>query len=514
MSARFSLSSCVIALAFVFHAAFFAWFPALHSPNELARIYLASALIEDGTVQIDRQVRVHGAISDLAVRVVDGKRHYYCDKAPGVALLSLPVLAAYDALASETELPVKVRLTRLWVSTLPTALLLFLLLRYLGEQLRDPSDAVLLVLAYALGSVATPYAMLAFGHQLSAVLLFGLFVAIRAASPATPAGHAALIGVCASLAVLVEYQNALLLVPFAVFYLARVRLRPRPIALAVLGLLPVTALLLLYHERAFGSPFATGYSFLASSFKAVHAQGLLGVGWPRPSHAFLSFLSPQKGLFFFAPWLALAVPGLPLLWRSRSAEHRFVLAFVVLYALFVSALIYPVGGWTVSQRHLVPAVPFMLLPAGLFVERADARVRGGGRVLLVGLALPALLACGISAVVWPHWQERLYNPFWQLGWPLFRDGWVVPSAGAALGIPAWWLAVVLLGTAAVIMLALLARSFARVAGRACALLAALAIAAVYIGLASRPGRDQNVAADRRFIERYYVADPYSAHAKR
>jgi hypothetical protein len=299
-----------------------------------------------------------------------------------------------------------------------------------------------------------------------------------------------------------------------VFYLVRVRARPRLVAFAALGALPFAALLLLYHERAFGSPLLTGYSFLASSFREVHAQGLLGVAWPKPGHAYLSFLSPQKGLFFFAPWLALGVPGLALLWRSRRDEQRFTLVFVVLYALFVPAPVYPVGGWTVSQRHLAPAVPFMLLPVGLFVAWLEGRVRGAGRALFVGLALPALLACGVSAVVWPHWQEHLQNPFWQLGWPLFRDGWVVPSAAAAIGIPAWWLAVALLGTAAAALLVQLARTPARLARRGAAVLAALAIAAGYVALAARPGSEQNVARERRFIERYYVADPLSEHRRR
>jgi len=186
-----------------------------------------------------------------------------------------------------------------------------------------------------------------------------------------------------------------------------------------------------------------------------------------------------------------------------------VLALLVLYALFVSALVYPLGGWTVSQRHLVPALPFMLLPVGLLVDRLERRP-GCGRALFAGLALPALLACGISALVWPHWQEHLRNPFWQLGWPLFLDGWVAPSAFEALGLPSRIAGCCLLGLAALALLLELARGPGSRLRRLLALGAALALAFGYVALARLPGRAQDTRADRRFIERVYQSDPSTA----
>jgi hypothetical protein len=504
-----SLDVLVLVLAFAFHAAFFAWFPSIRSPNELTRIYLAGALLEDRSVELDRQIAKYGGIFDVSVRELGNTTHYYSDKAPGVALLSLPALAVQRALYKSPTLDAKVRLVRLWVSTLPTLLLLVLLLRFLKQHLRDPRLPALLVLAYALGSVATPYASLALGHQLSAVVLFSAFLAMRRLHPDAHLGRSLLVGLLASLAVNVEYQNALLFLPLGAFFAARVRLRPSHLLCALLGAAPLTAVLLLYHKQAFGSPFLTGYSFLASSFREVHAQGLLGVALPKASHAFLSFLSPAKGLFFFAPWLVLSVPGLFLLWRSRRGDLRLMVAFVLLYGLFVSALVYPVGGWTVSQRHLVPAVPFMVLPAGLFIARLERR-RGSGRVLLTGLALPAILACGISTVVWPHYQEHLLNPFWQLGWPLFLDRWVAPAALNSFGVSSFALATALLGSAAslfLVDLVIAARTWLR---RILYPLAAIGIAAGALALSRLPGRAQDVAGDRRFVEQHYVHDPLAA----
>jgi len=504
-----TLERAVIALAFVTIAGFFPWFAPLHSPNELTRVYLASALVEDGAVSIEGPIQRWGPIFDVSVR--DGTR--YSDKAPGVAFAAAPVIALYDALASAPTLEGRVRLTRLVCATIPTLLLLFWLFGYLAEHVPDRGLRVALVAAYALGSVATAYAGLAFGHQLSAVALFGLFLLVRRL-PAIGAGRRATrwqlarVGLVAGLAVWVEYQNVLLLLPLAGFYLWRTRDGlPRAIGWAALGIVGPVAALAVYHQAAFGAPWLTGYSFIASSFKEVHAQGLLGVALPKPEHAWLSFLSPQKGLFFFAPWLALALVGLPLAWR-RGADHRVLVIVVLLYALFVTSLVYPFGGWTMSQRHLTPMVPFMVLPVGLAVMRYGAPLR----VLFAGAAVAAIAICGVSAIVWPHYQEHLQNPYFQLGWPLFRDGWVPPSVFTSVGIDGWNVALLLLSLgASAVLLGSVASLGGSLRGRAWlrggAVVAAIAVAAIYLELASMPGRQQDVSVDRRWVESVYTKAP-------
>lgn len=518
------LDRVVLALVFTAHAAFFPWFPELNSPNELTRVYLGESLIEDGSVSIDGAISRHGRIFDLSVRKVDGRSVYYSDKAPGVTFLAMPALwvhhLATDAPRTAEDranaLATKVRLTRFFGATLPTLLLMFLLLRFLREELSSPTLPAILVLAYGLGTVATPYASFAIGHQPSALILFALFLRVRGThrepQRMSSPGHLVLTGLLAGTSLLIEYQNALIVLPFAFWFLARVHLSPRSIGLAALGAIPPVALLMVYHQAAFGSPFLTGYSFIASGFAEVHAQGLLGVAWPKPAHAFLSFLSPQKGLFYFSPWLLFGALGLFVL--ERRGDHRFHLVFVLLYALFVSAMVYPAGGWTVSQRHLAPMVPFLLLPAGLLLERFLVRERSAVSVLapavFVALAGLSILVCLSSAVIWPHYQENLLNPYWQIGWPLFVDGWVPPNA---LGfMSSWWLLVVLLALSGLMLVTWLLAPLVmrhRYLALASALVAMVLVTASWVALSRLPGRTQDVDRDRAFIERVYVADPRS-----
>lgn len=487
----------VLALTLTLQVSFFPWFPKLMSPNELTRVYLASALVEDHSVEISRQVRTHGPILDLSTRTVDGRRRYYSDKAPGVAMLSAPVLWLQQALVPEPSLDDKVRLVRLWVATLPTLLLLWMLGRALAAYGVDGRLRALVLCAYGLGSLATPYGMLAYGHQLSAAVLFALYMLLRTPEPSPRTGF--FIGVLASLAVLTEYQNALLLLPFFALFVARAGRNLRVWSAAILGALPFSGLLLTYHQAAFGSPFLTGYSFLASSFKEVHAQGLLGVAYPRLSHAYLSFLSPGKGLFYFAPWLVLALPGAVTLWREKAVELRFVVTFIALYALFVSSLVYPVGGWTVSQRHLVPAVPFMALSAGAWLSRHDGPWT---RALSAGLILPSIFVCSLSAALWPHYQESLKNPFWQLGVPLFWKGLLEPERLPGMSAP-FWLVLAIVVAAASLVLALAARGFTRTRTRWLVPGGALVLGAALLALARLPARDQPTQSYLRFAEQAY-----------
>lgn len=520
MEARFRLTlleRSVLALAFTFLAGFFPWFPELQSPNELTRIYLANALVDDGEVSIDHQIELHGRILDASVREVDGAPRHYSDKAPGVAFLAVPVIALYDAVSDAPSFDDEVRLARLFTITLPVLLLLYLLIRYLAEHLSDRRIGAILVLAYALGTVATPYSMLLIGHQLSALILFSLFLVVRRVGPDSTWRRHALVGALASAALIVEYQNVLMLVPFAVWYVLRTKWRPKAYLAGLAGAVPLVTALFAYHQAAFGSPFLTGYSFLDSAFAEVHAQGVMGILYPTPEHAFLSFLSSNKGLFFYAPWLALALPGLFRYRADERAEGRFTRVYVLLYALFVSAMVYPGGGWTVSQRHLCPMVPFLVLPAGLFIERFG-RGQLARHAALVGLVLPSIVACSVASLVFPYPPEDLVNPFWNLLWPMYRDGFAVPSALAPLEVSPWLFGTLLIGAALAIVLGDLVMravrdALAATTRRAKVLLAiapglALVVSAAWVAVASLPADDEAILReDRVWIEQRYVFQP-------
>ncbi len=509
----------LVCALFLCLAVWFPYFEEIHSANELSRLYLTTAIVEEGSIRIDGPLKRLGNIHDKSIR--DGQ--HYSDKAPGTSMLAVPVIWLYYQLADAPNLGGAVRLARLWVSTMPTAIFLLLLIGFLREHIEDRWLVGLLVGGYALGSLCTTYSILLYGHQLSAVLVFGAFLATRGIPGLEGRAlwwRGALCGFLAAAAVCVEYQNALFLLPIGALFVWYCRRAPGAIVAAVVGALPFAILLGAYHEAAFGSPFKTGYSFLASHFKEVHEQGFMGIGAPKYEHLRLSLWSSAKGVLFFAPWLLLAPVGAvlglahlrPRLLRVRQfalgvdkrggADLRLSVLMVALYVVFVSSMIYPDGGWTVAQRHLTPLVPWLLLPIGLTVSRWPL-LRGP----FAGLLAASVILTGLSTVVWPHYQEQLKNPFFQIGWPLFEAGFLPPSRFAWLGISTKTGVYLVGGLVAVALVWDQLRRSTRYGLRILSLGVAAFLCWAYLSAISALEREQPVERDLRWIQTVYHPDP-------
>src|SRR5688572_8554683 len=82
------------AALFLFALAAYAYFYQAGGWNQNTRFDLTRAIVEDGTLRIDRFAHNTG---DLARR--DG--HAYCDKAPGVSLLAVPVWGVVHAVTAD-----------------------------------------------------------------------------------------------------------------------------------------------------------------------------------------------------------------------------------------------------------------------------------------------------------------------------------------------------------------------------------------------------------------------------
>jgi hypothetical protein len=489
----------LVAAIFLVLATFFPYFEDIHSANELSRLYLTNAIVSENLVSIDTSLDHLGNIHDKAFR--DGR--HYSDKAPGVSFFAVPAAWAYLTLTDLPTLEGEMRLLRLWVSVIPTIFLLMGMLRFLQTYIADANLRRLLVLGYGLGTLATTYSMLLFGHQLSAVLVFGAFMVAHDAKPDWSTRRAIIMGVLLAASLCVEYQNALFAIPVALFYCTRVRWSPRAISLALLGAFPLLAGLGWYHHLAFGGPLTTGYSFLTSSFKEVHEQGVMGIAWPSLDHLVLSFVDTRKGLLCFAPFLVLAIPGLFLVGRANGAG-KLTAVMAGLYALFVISMVYPDGGWSVSQRHLTPLVPWLILPIGLVVQRAVAL-----RPALVGLIALSVLVTGLSSIVWPHFQEHLENPFFQMAWPLFEHGWVPPSIFGSMGLSGQTVALLFAGAVAALLIADLCVWSTSLWQCVLSLGVAVIFVIVPLHYAADWHADQDVQRDQRFVQSVYELDEHA-----
>src|SRR5450759_4454280 len=142
----------IVALALLFCYGFFRQVPAW---NEYSRYDLVRALVADNSTQIDRFAQNTG---DKAF--YDG--HYYSDKAPGTALLGVPVyrLLAISSSVAGAGTPdplTAVEALAFVESGIPTVLLVLLLLRFLRPTIGE-GWALAVSLGYGLGSIAFPFA--------------------------------------------------------------------------------------------------------------------------------------------------------------------------------------------------------------------------------------------------------------------------------------------------------------------------------------------------------------------
>jgi hypothetical protein len=100
----------------------FPYFPKIRSANELPRVYLTRAIVEDQTFAIDVGVARWGATADIS----PARGHVYSNKAPGSSMLAVPAYAAIR-LAGEPSLPVALWLCRMVAGIAPMLGFLWLL---------------------------------------------------------------------------------------------------------------------------------------------------------------------------------------------------------------------------------------------------------------------------------------------------------------------------------------------------------------------------------------------------
>ena len=321
----------------------FPYFPALRSPNEGSRLYQARALVDDGTLAVNGPLERYGPMGDLSV--YEGK--YFPNKAPGISILgSLVYLIAKlltgfrpDGVSNEAL----TYLLRVCCSGLPTLVFLVPLRRRLWLWAESGLAADLVLITYALGSLAYTYGLLYFSHQLTAVMLCGSWLAIENSRERESLRALALAGLLAGGAVLVEYTAALAAGPLFIY--AAWTARRRIVAALGFGLasLPPQLALLAYHDFAYGSPFRVGYqNNVSPTFQSWHHEGFMGISSPTLRGLLGSYFDPARGLFIYCPLLLLAPVGIWLMFKKK--ERRDAAVFLgVLFILY---------SYSVSYTHL------------------------------------------------------------------------------------------------------------------------------------------------------------------
>ncbi len=429
---------------------YFATFPyhqGLNNPNEMTRVYLTVAIVDDGSFSIDGPVRRFGNVEDKAIR--DGR--LYSSKAPLQSLVGVPFYAAARRLGffeSQDKREVTLFL-RVVGSMIPSVLFLGVLLAFLRRRTRVlglPQGAASSVLvAVGAGSMLYPYGITYSGHLWTALttgMVFLLYpsLAYPGLAPGKFRSRALLLGFFAVAAPFAEYTAVLLVLPLlaALFFRTRgLSKKGALVGLAVLGgLVPAAAGLYSHHEM-WGSAVKTGYSFLENAaFAEAHAVGFFGISLPKPTIFLRALFGSEAGLLFYSPYLALGFVGLFGALRRRRASASglpyslAVASFVgLLFELyFISAHSNWRGGWTVGPRYIIPVVVLLSVYALEVLHRPSARA------FFPALAGLSILNTGFAAALYPHLSEVYMNPLITFLWPSYRDGYSTYGLADLVGL--------------------------------------------------------------------------------
>jgi Dolichyl-phosphate-mannose-protein mannosyltransferase len=354
----------------------------MYSIDEEGYFFVSEAAL-DGRLHID--VRPDRA-DVLTVSTPDGKTAFRGNI--GTSLLATPLLAGAKGLegfvASEQQSFFE-RLFVDWTSSITGALttcVLYLIARRLGASQRL---AIAISLVFAFCTYFMPHSKTFFIEPTAALLVALTFLlGLRARAPATGNWPFFLAGLSAGAAINMRTSVApLVAISLAASVLAYARTHPparavvERAAAGAAGVAPGVAFLLWSQWIRFGNAFDWGYPH--RNFDAPLHEGIYG-----------QFLSPGKGLIFFAPVVVLAAILLPRFFRHYRAIAVEVAAIVLVNAfLFATTEIWS-GDYSFGPRYMVIVLPIALVPL-VELGRRKAFRWAFAALAALGLLVPSLL---------------------------------------------------------------------------------------------------------------------------
>lgn len=389
--------------------------------NVNTRLALVFAIIDHGTFRID-DYHATPQLETGDKALFEG--HYYSDKVFGVSLLGLPVYAWMrilgDLYGFDWPFQAKNHLVRLGAVSMPAAYsvaLLWMLMVRLGAA---PRRALFAVAAAFAGSMWMGYATIFMPYVPGiAACLGALYLLLYPTGNRLTPGNSFAIGLLCGFAVICDFIFGLMVAGLSAIYLYRLAFQcgwlkseafpgPRgadstPLealriwGLGILGGVLPLALFAVYSASIFGSP-TIPYEYEADPmFREAMQRGFMGIQTPNPTVAWYLTFHPYRGLFFWSPWLVLAIAGCVMSLRqptkSRLAGSLGLWAFAA-YLVFNSGYYMWWGGWAMGPRLMLPMMA--AIPIGLAELIRPGRPRVWWWTLLVAGIASLLLNVPIA----------------------------------------------------------------------------------------------------------------------
>lgn len=436
------------------------FFPRWADWNQNSRFDLVRAVVEQHTTVINQYADNTGDYAQIGDQ-------RYSDKAPGMAILGVPVYAAFhqavpaslitDRFASIGALddtlnpngtgatPDKLyaflglTVTTYVTTALPAAILAVLMFWLTGAFGWSVWQRFAAAALYSLATNAFAYANTFVGHQTVAALLFAAFTtlfAIRLGKLSRRWLYTA--GFLLGYALITEYQSGLVIAVIGVYALLALRAPVDTAIRMIIAGVPAVLLLVLHDMAAFGTPLPIGY-FHSALWMDVHGEGFVSLTYPRLDALVGILFGAYRGLLFLSPYLAFAAVGYIALWRrqpARRAEFWVLLLSPIVYLLFNASSAMWEGGFAVGPRYVVASLPFLGVAAGAGIWAAWRRpfLRP---VIVLAIAW-SFFAVWAETIAGQSFPDYTHNPLFDLSLPVLLQGDIARNAGMLLKLTGWF----------------------------------------------------------------------------
>lgn len=362
--------------------------------NYTARILLTRAIVDHHTFRLD----AYGEFPSGDYAFYEG--HYYSNKPLGSSLMMIPqyVLLGKPArlilrnIATQRERDVIVG----WIVQISSLSLFtaigFVTLCRIFALLGLKDRRFLLSLLSFFGTLMFPHSTIGYGEMYAVPLLLGgTYFLMKSRS-----NRGILIsGLFFGLASLTVYQTILFAFAAFIFLI----LTRRGLWALVLFALPVafSVLLTFLHNWAcFGSVLSFPQHYWVHGYPA-------GLMFEAPTFRKLleMLFLPNKGIFFYSPFLLLSVPGFWKLSKRRSVPTAVLLStsFFFLF-LYLACNMGWMGGADFGFRYIIPALPFLCMGAAAWIS--DRRLS----IIELILIVVSICICSFGAITDPHVLTR------------------------------------------------------------------------------------------------------------
>ncbi len=383
-------------LVFVITVAVYVLSPVRISYDSAYALPMALSILRDGDMRLDEYA---ARIEPGDYRIFEANGHLYSGQTFGSSLAAVPFVAAADLLSIDLEEHLisapALELERL-ISSILLASALVLLYQAARLLKLARTSAMLLVLMIAFGTAVWSVFSRSFWTHSPSMLVLSVVLLILLRAPEKPARIAwfaplfvylyftrpNLILIGAVLAVYVWFEYRAVFVRFVLY--------------GVIAALPVFAL----NWAEFGrltSPYYSQFAFTDQPVQAVFAQ----------------FISPNRGLFVYSPFLAFFVVGVIHKLRRKQFTR---LDAAILIAMLGTTAVYSVwqawhSGHSYGNRFMADLLPFFFYWLVYFYA-ALKRMRAPVQTLIsLAFVISAGIGVGINGIGAAYWEGWKWNNY-------------------------------------------------------------------------------------------------------